>query len=144
KRRRGRPKKDPSLKSLRRELRHENVVGQPVSGFVEASFDAGYLLTVKIGNTSPALRGIVFKPGHFVPVTAENDVAPHLQMIRRNEVDFPGDSNHHHGWSRPPKLGIRKAGAKRKHTPPKPDAASVPARGNVVPVLLQPVDFAKG
>lgn len=46
-------------------------------------------VTVHIHST---LRGVVYKPGSYVPV-AENDVAPDVPMIRRNEVpDIRGSS----------------------------------------------------
>lgn len=117
KRKRGRPRKDPSLirktdapapppgfrivngNQPRQLLAIENtnananpsdnIVGQAVTGVVEGTFDAGYLLAVKIGNSNTSLRGVVFKPGHFVPISSENDVAPHVQTIRRNEIPFP-------------------------------------------------------
>ncbi|KAK6132918.1 hypothetical protein DH2020_033354 [Rehmannia glutinosa] len=169
KRRRGRPRKDPSLKrstaahappgfDVRAEQYlpqradrtngNESMVGQAVSGVVEATFDAGFLLNVRIGNSPTNFRGIVFKPGHYVPVTAENDVAPHLQMIKRNDVHAPAAEN----WARREKLAI--VTPKRKYKPRKP-ASSVPpmglssvtpmgGRGNVVPVVLQPVNFPNG
>ena len=59
-------------------------VGQAVTAVVEAEFDDGYVITGKIGNSD--LRGVLFKPGHYAPVTAENDVAPHLSMIRGKET----------------------------------------------------------
>lgn len=65
------------------------LVGQAVSGVVESVFDAGYLLAVKIGNSNITLRGVVFKPGHYAPITAANDVAPRVQTIRRNEILLP-------------------------------------------------------
>lgn len=117
KRKRGRPRKDPSLirktdapapppgfrivngNQPRQLLAIENtnananpsdnIVGQAVTGVVEGTFDAGYLLAVKIGNSNTSLRGVVFKPGHFVPISSENDVAPHVQTIRRNDIPFP-------------------------------------------------------
>ena len=48
-------------------------VGQAVTAVVESEFDDGYVITGKIGNSD--LRGVLFKPGHYAPVTAENDVA---------------------------------------------------------------------
>lgn len=57
------------------------MVGQEVTGVVEATLDAGYLLSVRIGDSNTYLRGIVFKPGHYVPVTADNDVAPHVPNV---------------------------------------------------------------
>ncbi|KAA8526973.1 hypothetical protein F0562_008798 [Nyssa sinensis] len=110
KRKRGRPRKDQSLnraettrvppgfEGLNGNQPHQvdpiddandGMVGQAVTGVVEAAFDAGYLLTVRIGNSNTYLRGLVFKPGHYVPISAENDVAPHVQMIRRNETHLP-------------------------------------------------------
>lgn len=42
---------------------NEIMIGQTVTGVVEATFDAGYLLAVRIGNSNITLRGAVFKPG---------------------------------------------------------------------------------
>lgn len=105
KRKRGRPRKDHTLNRREApplppgfgvfngnhprqvdaiEVSNESIVGQSVTGVVEEAFDAGYLLAVKIGNSNTSLRGVVFKPGHFVPISTENDVAPQVQMIRRN------------------------------------------------------------
>ncbi|KAL4619055.1 hypothetical protein ACB092_06G054000 [Castanea dentata] len=67
------------------------MLGQAVSGVIEAAFDAGYLLSVRVGNSSTTLRGVVFKPGHYVPVSAENDVAPDINMIGRNEIPLPAE-----------------------------------------------------
>ncbi|KAL2247623.1 uncharacterized protein LOC105176693 [Sesamum indicum] len=161
KRKRGRPRKDPSLKrtgtarvppgfeGVKEHLPQradrtdgmDSMVGQAVTGVVEASFDAGYLLSVRIGNSNTNLRGVVFKPGHFIPVTAENDVAPHLQMIRRNDVNFPAEKQ---GWSRRQKLAM--VPVKRKYASPKisPSVPPVGVRGTVVPVVLQPVNFPSG
>lgn len=101
KRKRGRPRKDQSLKSpdasasvgvkehLPPKIKGpEPVLGQAVTGVVEAIFDSGYLLSVKIGNTK--MRGVVFKPGHCVPIAAANDVVPHLPMIKRKNFRIPG------------------------------------------------------
>lgn len=71
---------------------NDAMAGQVVSGVIEAAFDAGYLLSVRVGNSDTTLRGVVFKPGQFVPVSAENDVAPEMQMIRRNEVPLPAEN----------------------------------------------------
>ncbi|AES70314.2 hypothetical protein MTR_3g051280 [Medicago truncatula] len=69
------------------------MVGQAVSGVIEAVFDAGYLLSVRVGNSDTTLKGLVFKSGHFVPVCPENDVAPGIPMIQRTEVPFPSRPN---------------------------------------------------
>ncbi|KAE8125566.1 hypothetical protein FH972_020354 [Carpinus fangiana] len=79
---------------------NDGMAGQVVSGVIEAAFDAGYLLSVRVGNSDTTLRGVVFKPGHYVPVSAENDVAPEMQMIRRNEVPLPAENyTHGHGFN---------------------------------------------
>ncbi|KAE9591038.1 hypothetical protein Lalb_Chr20g0113921 [Lupinus albus] len=68
---------------------NDAMVGKAVSGLIEAVFDAGYLLNVRVGDSDTTLRGLVFKPGRYVPISSENDVAPGVPMIRRNEVPFP-------------------------------------------------------
>ncbi|KAI3441653.1 SM-ATX domain-containing protein [Psidium guajava] len=65
------------------------MLGQRFSGVVEAEFDAGYLLTVSLGNPQRTLRGVVFKPGCHLPVSAENDVAPGVPMIQRVKIPRP-------------------------------------------------------
>ncbi|XP_057809815.1 protein METABOLIC NETWORK MODULATOR 1-like [Salvia miltiorrhiza] len=161
KRRRGRPRKDASLKPAgaahtpgseggiaylsqrtNRTRETECMVGQAVTGFVEATFDSGYLLTVRIGNSSTNLRGVVFKPGHCAPITAENDVAPHAQMIRRSDVRFTFENQ-----SQSPGLGIdmRTSAAvvpsKHKHAPPG-RAPAAPSVSAVAPVAPQPITHA--
>ncbi|KAL5978527.1 hypothetical protein ACLOJK_029644 [Asimina triloba] len=110
KRRRGRPRKDESLSHGENSLglpvsdgakknRHDKIdttanddnafVGQMVSGILDGSFDAGYLLTVKVGNTDTVMRGLVFDPRLSVPISAENDVAPHVKMFKRSEIPLP-------------------------------------------------------
>ncbi|GAV72935.1 hypothetical protein CFOL_v3_16423 [Cephalotus follicularis] len=80
------------------------MVGQAVYGVIEATFDAGYLLTVRVGNSGSTLRGVVFKPGQYVPVRADNDVAPGVQMIRRSEIPFPAENNNQvHGYNPQPR-----------------------------------------
>ncbi|KAG8386131.1 hypothetical protein BUALT_Bualt03G0117100 [Buddleja alternifolia] len=153
KRGRGRPRKDPSLKRAQRArpglevpkqhlsqradrtVAIDPMVGQSVTGVIEATFDAGYLLSVRIANSNTNLRGVVFKPGHYVPITAENDVAPHVQMIRRNDVHVPAE-----------KLAMQTGPSKRKYAPPKtaPSVHPVGERGKLVPVVLQPVNLPNG
>ncbi|KAG2684272.1 hypothetical protein I3760_10G069400 [Carya illinoinensis] len=65
------------------------MVGQVVTGVIEGSFDAGYLLNVKVGDTDTHLRGVAFLPGRFTPITAANDVAPHVKMYDRKEIPIP-------------------------------------------------------
>ncbi|KAD5318071.1 hypothetical protein R6Q59_033394 [Mikania micrantha] len=177
KRKRGRPRKDPSeiwaQKARSQAARMppgfvpltnntprvdpindptEPMVGQIVTGIVEATFDAGYLLAVRIGNSKITLRGAVFKPGHTAPVTPENDVAPHVEMIKRTEIPFPAELQ--------PKRR-RKRRSKEKNmqlvtyvgngsdsvvtnAPSTANYASVGARGTIVPVVLQPVTLSNG
>ncbi|KAI8000678.1 hypothetical protein LOK49_LG09G00346 [Camellia lanceoleosa] len=65
------------------------MVGQVVSGVIEGSFDAGYFLSVRTGNTGTLLRGVVFQPGLFTLITAANDVAPQAKMYQRREFPIP-------------------------------------------------------
>ncbi|XWS11214.1 hypothetical protein CRYUN_Cryun38cG0065100 [Craigia yunnanensis] len=139
------------------------MVGQAVYGVIEAAFDAGYLLTVKVGNSDTTLRGVVFKPGHYVPVSAENDVAPNVQMIRRNEIRFPKERNEQHVNSHrnvtahpfdestvanqvPRARASNLGGSKGKHVQSVATQSASPlmARGNVVPVVLQPASLPNG
>ncbi|XP_076930376.1 uncharacterized protein LOC143595154, partial [Bidens hawaiensis] len=131
----------------------QDSMGQVVTGVVQATFEGGYLLAVKIANSSIPFTGVVFKPGHAAPITPENDVATHVEMIRRAEVPIPADTQ--------PKRK-RKGISKEKNmqlvtyvgngpnpvdtTPPppktnyglSPTVPQVGARGTVVPVVLQP------
>ncbi|KAI9403444.1 hypothetical protein POPTR_001G422966v4 [Populus trichocarpa] len=100
------------------------MIGQSVYGVIEATFDAGYLLNVRVGDTETTLRGVVFKPGHYIPVNPENDIAPDVPMIRRNEIPLTRESNNQ-------VLSVV------PQTPPI-------SRGNVVPVVLQPVNLSNG
>lgn len=190
KRKRGRPRKDQSLnrregpqvppgfKVVNRiqplqldaiEVANDGIVGQTVTGVVEAVFDDGYLLNVRIGNSNTNLRGVIFKPGHYVPLSAENDVAPHVQMIRRNEIPLQME-NHTHMHARHPQSkdlhgvptgylanrsppGIRIApqtadlvASKGKHVSPVSSCVVpfVGGRGTLVPVVLQPVSLSNG
>ncbi|XVF03884.1 hypothetical protein REPUB_Repub05bG0031600 [Reevesia pubescens] len=139
------------------------MVGQAVYGVIEAAFDAGYLLTVRVGNSDTTLRGVVFKPGHYVPVSAENDVAPNVQMIRRNEISFPRERNEQHFNSHrngvahlfnepavaslvPRAWASNLGGSKSKHVQPVATQSASPllSRGNVVPVVLQPPSLPNG
>ncbi|KAL0727330.1 hypothetical protein Bca4012_023423 [Brassica carinata] len=95
KRKRGRPRKDETTTQPQQE--NVNLVGKTFSGAVEGSFDAGYILHVKVKDSDTMLRGIVFVPGKVTPVTPENDVAPRVKMFAREEVknqtDLPPDDD---------------------------------------------------
>ncbi|KVI10341.1 uncharacterized protein LOC112506462 isoform X2 [Cynara cardunculus var. scolymus] len=186
KRKRGRPRKDPSerraAKARSQAARmppgfvqmnsttprvdpindpNEVMIGQSVTGVVEATFDAGYLLAVRIGNSNITLRGAVFKPGHTTPVTAENDVAPHVEMIKRSEVPFPEFHTPVRRRKRRSKEknmqlvtyvgnGSPLGDAVMTNSPSKgnyviaPSVPPVGARGTVVPVVLQPINLSNG
>ncbi|KAJ1427197.1 hypothetical protein SESBI_09859 [Sesbania bispinosa] len=67
----------------------DEMVGKVVTGVIEGTFNAGYLLNVKVADTDTFFRGLVFLPGQVNPITAENDVAPHVKMIKRKEFPIP-------------------------------------------------------
>lgn len=184
KRKRGRPRKDHSLNRIQStrippgfglkgtqshrvdkiDGTNDGMVGQPVTGVIEAAFDAGYLLTVRIGNCNTNFRGVVFKPGNYSPITAENDVAPHVPMIKRNEVRFPVENQlQSNNWSRERAAELNGSShvnqvqtflpqqvstvaSKGKHTSltTVPCASSMGSRGTMVPVVLQPVNLVNG
>ncbi|KAK4345011.1 hypothetical protein RND71_035187 [Anisodus tanguticus] len=108
KRRRGRPRKDggfakrgnlqcpvmaPPVSEMSQKdggvIGGNNVVGQMVSGVVDGCFDAGYFISVRVGNSGSTLRGLIFQPGRFAPITPANDVAPLAIMYHRNQVAQP-------------------------------------------------------
>lgn len=64
-------------------------VGQQVHGVLDGSFDAGYLLTVRVGNTQTVLRGAVFEPSLSVPISQSNDIAPNVKFVSRGELAAP-------------------------------------------------------
>ncbi|XP_075103041.1 uncharacterized protein LOC142177643 [Nicotiana tabacum] len=66
-----------------------NIIGQMVSGVVDGCFDAGYFISVRVGNSATTLRGLVFQPGRFAPITPANDVVPSAAMYHRNQVATP-------------------------------------------------------
>ncbi|KAG5614059.1 hypothetical protein H5410_013883 [Solanum commersonii] len=102
KRRRGRPRKDegpakrvilqtpttPAPEIMRQKdiTTDESMLGQSVSGVIDGTFDAGYFLSVKLGNNATTLRGLIFEPGRFSPITAANDIAPQVKMHHRSQV----------------------------------------------------------
>ncbi|KAK8651782.1 hypothetical protein V6N13_141366 [Hibiscus sabdariffa] len=128
------------------------MVGQAVSAVIDATFDAGYLLTVRVGDSDTTLRGVVFKPGHYVPVSAENDVATNLQMIRRNKIPFSRKRNgtaHQVNdlANQVPRARASNIGAfKSKHVQSGATHYVSPllSRGTVVPVVLEPASLSNG
>ncbi|XP_057764842.1 uncharacterized protein LOC130985751 [Salvia miltiorrhiza] len=80
---------DATKKCQDSEKNDEGMVGSMVYGVVEGSFDAGYLISVRIGNNLAPFRGVVFQPRKVVAVTAANDVAPQAKMYQRREIPVP-------------------------------------------------------
>lgn len=134
------------------------MAGQAVSGFLDAEVDGGFLLTVRVRNSDTVLRGIVFKPGHFVPVSAENDVAPNVHMVKRNDTPFQSENYGRARGGSHPRSRERNGVAYPSASPSAGSGAlksklmsaaplqmdNVRSRGNVVPVVLQPVTTTNG
>ncbi|OMP05349.1 hypothetical protein CCACVL1_01940 [Corchorus capsularis] len=140
---------------------NDAMVGQSVYGVIEAAFDAGYLLTVRVGNSDTTLRGVVFRPGHYVPVSADNDVAPNVQLVRRNEIPFPRGMNEQHVNShrngtahpfnqpanqvpRPRASNLGGSKSKHVHSVATQSVSPLTSRGHLVPVVLQPANLPNG
>ncbi|KAK4275474.1 hypothetical protein QN277_018550 [Acacia crassicarpa] len=152
---------------------NDPMVGQVVSCVIEAVFDAGYLLSAKVGNSNTTLRGLVLKPGHYAPISAENDVAPSVPMIQRNEIPFPTGTrvkNPHRRERNKHYVNVhRNADHMKKGSHPvnhssggavsssdlvasrgnnqqsmEKQTSSLLSRGTVVPVTLQPVNLQNG
>lgn len=68
------------------------LVGQSVHGVVDGSFDAGYLVTIRVGATDTVYRGVVFGPGLSIPVNNDNDVTPTLKSNKEDAVSPQTDS----------------------------------------------------
>ncbi|KAK4263568.1 hypothetical protein QN277_028961 [Acacia crassicarpa] len=68
---------------------NDEMVGRVVTGVIEGGFGGGYFLKVQIGDPPTYFRGVVFRPGQCVPITPENDVVPHLEMIKRANFPIP-------------------------------------------------------
>lgn len=63
-----------------------DMVGQTVHGVVDGSFDAGYLVTVRVADTDKVYRGVVFGPGLSIPLNNQKDVTPKLKSSNRDEL----------------------------------------------------------
>ncbi|KAF3489838.1 hypothetical protein F2Q69_00057169 [Brassica cretica] len=91
KRKRDRPRKDEQENARVTPNLDVNLVGKTVSGVVVGSFDAGYILNVKVDDSDTKLRGIVFARGKVMPVTPSNDVAPNVKMFTKEETKNQSD-----------------------------------------------------
>lgn len=85
-----------------------NMVGQVVTGVIDGLFDAGYLISVRVGPNNTLLRGLVFQQGHFGQITPHNDVAPTLNMCRRENFHIPISNQNPHAScpKQPQQLGM--------------------------------------
>ncbi|XP_021887395.1 uncharacterized protein LOC110806771 [Carica papaya] len=139
KRKRGRPRKDENLAQAENkpviagsdaEIKNkqntdtnnavaDDMVGQVVTGVIDGTFDAGYLLNVKVGDTDTHLRGLVFLPGRFAPITPANDVAPYATMYKRRDIPIPSlnPQTPLHGSVPPPEKIDMKPAEHNNHTP---------------------------
>ncbi|KAF2554044.1 hypothetical protein F2Q68_00037251 [Brassica cretica] len=93
KRKRDRPRKDEQENARVTPNLDVNLVGKTVSGVVVGSFDAGYILNVKVDDSDTKLRGIVFTRGKVMPVTPSNDVAPNFKMFTKEETKNQSDDD---------------------------------------------------
>ncbi|KAF8101389.1 hypothetical protein N665_0206s0065 [Sinapis alba] len=93
KRKRGRPRKDEQENARVTPNHDVNLVGKTVSGVVAGSFDAGYILNVKVDNSDTKLKGVVFARGKVMPVTPANDVAPNIKMFTKEETKNQSDDH---------------------------------------------------
>ncbi|CAI5501718.1 unnamed protein product [Closterium sp. Naga37s-1] len=59
-------------------------VGQNVQGVLDGTFDAGYFVTIRVGNTNTILRGVVFAPGVAAPLPWPEDAAPRVPKLKRD------------------------------------------------------------
>lgn len=63
-----------------------DMIGSAVYGVIEGSFDAGYLISVTIGDERTPFRGVVFQPKKIIPISPANDVAPQANMYERRTI----------------------------------------------------------
>eukprot|EP01018_Ginkgo_biloba_P016415 Gb_29505 [translate_table: standard] len=69
---------------------NNSLIGQPVHGVLDGSFDAGYLITVRVGDTDTVFRGVVFGPGLSIPPSKITDIAPKVKTTSREvNTSFP-------------------------------------------------------
>lgn len=100
-----------ATKKGQQDCSEEGMVGSMVYGVVEGSFDAGYLISVRIGSNLTPFRGVVFQPRKVVAVTPANDVAPQAKMYQRREIPAPVYDNNNlsqgSGFSQPKQTVVR-------------------------------------
>ena len=85
---RGNPKPRKYISHLR------TIVLLVIEFVVDGSFDASYMLTIRVGETNTILEGIISELGLSVPISEANDIAPNVKLIKRDEsIIFPEAPN---------------------------------------------------
>lgn len=57
----------------------DSLIGQQVIGVLEGTFDAGYFLSLKVGNKGTILRGVVFSDG--IPISNDKNIASSTNFV---------------------------------------------------------------
>lgn len=60
------------------------LIGTPVSGVIDGMFDAGYFVTLRVGEKRQAFRGVVFRPD-LHPPAGRMDIAPKVWTLDTRE-----------------------------------------------------------
>ncbi|MCO5580275.1 hypothetical protein L7F22_034141 [Adiantum nelumboides] len=81
-----------------------NVVGQTVHGVVDGSFDAGFLVSLRMGDSESLYRGVVFGPGLSIPVSKETDIAKNVKRRRHKRKQLGMSATSREEPSTPPPL----------------------------------------
>lgn len=63
-----------------------NMVGQAVHGVVDSSFDAGFLVSLRMGESEAIYRGVVFGPGLSIPLSKDTDTPKNVKRRRRRRT----------------------------------------------------------
>ena len=58
-------------------------LGQLVHGVIDGSFDAGFLVSLKMGNSDVLYHGVIFEPGMSIPLSKDTDVANNVKWHRQ-------------------------------------------------------------
>nr|XP_027105577.1 uncharacterized protein LOC113726196 [Coffea arabica] len=146
KRKRGRPRKDgivirkgqgslrPSstpisdgiggVEQIETKSNDRSMVGRVVSGVIDGCFDAGYFLSVRIGNNVPPLRGVIFEPGKIMPISSENDVAPQAKLYQRTELPMPAPKQQNQGNGIVPQWDMQQPIVCSQTLPSKPQSSA--------------------
>ncbi|KAH7288900.1 hypothetical protein KP509_31G048800 [Ceratopteris richardii] len=68
-----------------------DMVGQTVHGVVDGCFDAGFLVSLRMGDSNSLYRGVVFGPGLSIPVSNDTDVAKNVKRRRLKQNQIGAD-----------------------------------------------------